>query len=77
LLGSANLGPWQRAEILLTLKKAFERGIAVVAVWLPGVTTLPDIPEFLKLFTWVDLSLGLTSEGIGRLVWAIKGEKGN
>ncbi len=71
LLGPGELGPWQRAEIWLGLRKAFERGATVSAVWLPGVTTRPVIPEFLKLFTWLDFSLGLTEEGINRLAQAI------
>ncbi len=72
LIGAGDLGPWQKAEMWLGLRKAFERGIAIVPVWLPGVTTPPTLPEFLTLFTWVDFSLGINADGLDRLVRAVK-----
>lgn len=75
LLGTSDIGSWQKAEVWLALRNAFERGQAVVPVWLPGVTKVPDLAEFLTLFTWVDFSRGVTNEGIDRLIWAITGTK--
>ena len=74
-LGPGDMGSWQRAEMWLALRKAFERGQPVIPVLLPGVSTTANTPEFLTLFTWVDLSTGVTANGIERLVWAITGNK--
>jgi hypothetical protein len=58
---------------ILALRKAFESGKPVIPVWLPGAINTAVAPDFLSLFTWVDLSTGLTEKGIDRLVWAVTG----
>ena len=55
--------------------KYHELGLSVIPVLLPGSTCQPELPIFLKQFTWVDLSDGLTNEGVERLVWGITGKK--
>jgi pimeloyl-ACP methyl ester carboxylesterase len=51
------------------------RRIPVIPVLLPGAAAKPELPIFLRRFTWVDLRYGLSEEGIDLLQWGITGEK--
>src|SRR6185312_6382656 len=75
LVGSDGIGPWQDREMRGCLSEFVDRGLPVIPVLLPGAPSKPDLPMFLKQFTWVDLRGGLTNEGIDRVQWGITGKK--
>ena len=74
LVGSG-VGPWENAEMRACLSEFIDRRIPVVPVILPGVTQAPELPVFLREFTWVDLRAGLEGAAIDRLVWGITGRR--
>jgi hypothetical protein len=57
------------------LSEFVKRKLPVIPVLLPGAPQLPELPLFLKAFTWVDLRGGFTDDGLDRLVWGITGQK--
>jgi len=73
--GPAGLGPWEEPEMRACLSEFVQRRLPVIPVLLPGAPTKPELPLFLKAFTWVDLRGGLTSEGLDRLEWGVTGKK--
>jgi tetratricopeptide (TPR) repeat protein len=75
LVGGAGLGPWQNQEMRSYLDEFVQRGLPVIPVLLPGSTSAPELPRFLRSFTWVDLRDGLTDSGIDHLIWGITGER--
>ena len=75
LLGSDGVGPWQRLEIQGALMEFVGRGLPVIPVLLPGAPEAPELPFFLKNFTWSDLRSGYDVEGLDRLEWGITGRK--
>ncbi|MFL6202551.1 MAG: tetratricopeptide repeat protein, partial [Thermoanaerobaculia bacterium] len=75
LVGRDGLGPWENQEMRGCLSEFVNRRLPVIPVLLPGAPTKPDLPFFLRAFTWVDLRDGITFEGLDRLVWGITGEK--
>ena len=75
LVGKDGLGPWEDAEVRGCLSEFVARKLPVIPVLLPGAPAEPDLPFFLKRFTWVDLRAGLTEEGLDRLHWGITGRK--
>ena len=75
LVGSDGIGPWQDREMRGCLSEFVDRGLPVIPVLLPGAPVKPDLPMFLKQFTWVDLRGGLTKEGLDRIQWGVTGKK--
>jgi len=75
ILGPAGLGPWEIPEMRACLSECVDRDLPVIPVLLPGVPDKPDLPLFLRSFTWVDLRDGLTDAGLDRLEWGITGVK--
>lgn len=75
LVGSDGIGPWQDREMRGCLTEFVDRGLPVIPVLLPGAPKKPELPLFLKAFTWVDLRGGLNDDGLDRLVWGITGKK--
>lgn len=73
LVGREGLGPAQERESCALLGEAARRGARVIPVLLPSAPDLPELPLFLRGFTWVDLRGGFAAEGIDRLVWGITG----
>ncbi len=69
------LGPWEDEEMQTALRLAVRNRRPVIPVLLPGAPELPELPMFLGNRTWVDLRIGLDSEGIAKLVWGITGER--
>ena len=67
-------GPWQKKEIRALLREQTRRGIPVIPVILPGVEGLPELPPFLRAYTWVDFRNDERSAYL-QLVWGITGEK--
>jgi hypothetical protein len=75
LVGKDGLGPWEIPEMRACLSEFVNRRLPVIPVLLPGAPTKPELPLFLRAFTWVDLRGGLTDAGLDRLQWGITGSK--
>jgi hypothetical protein len=75
MFGPAGLGPWEDSEMQACLDEFVQRKLPVIPVLLPGAHAEPELPLFLRPFTWVDLRGGLNNDGLDRLVWGITGEK--
>jgi hypothetical protein len=74
LVGKDGLGPWEIPEMRACLSEFVDRRMPVIPVLLPGAPQKPELPLFLKAFTWVDLRGGIT-QGLDRLEWGITGRK--
>ncbi|MGR9052798.1 MAG: toll/interleukin-1 receptor domain-containing protein [Gammaproteobacteria bacterium] len=75
LVGKDGLGPWEVPEMRACLDQFVKRQLPVIPVLLPDTRNKPDLPIFLRQFTWVDLRSGLTSEGLNQMQWGITGVK--
>lgn len=75
LVGKDGLGPWEIPEMRACLSEFVKRELPVIPVLLPGASAKPELPLFLRAFTWVDLRGGLTDDGLNRLEWGITGVK--
>lgn len=75
LYGPAGIGPWADREMRAFLDEFVRRKCPVIPVLLPGSQSEPPLPPLLRALTWVDLRLGLSAEGIDRLVWGITGQR--
>ncbi len=75
LVGKDGLGPWEIPEMRACLSEFVSRRLPVIPVLLPDAPTKPELPLFLRAFTWVDLRGGLTDAGLDRLQWGITGRK--
>jgi hypothetical protein len=75
LYGASGIGPWADYEIRAFLEEFARRKLPVIPVLLPGAGEEPQLPLFLRRFTWVDLRSGLSREGIDKLLWGITGER--
>ncbi|MFA5923802.1 MAG: TIR domain-containing protein [Methylococcaceae bacterium] len=75
LIGENGIGPWETPEMRACLSELVDRKLPVIPVLLPNASAKPELPLFLKAFTWVDLRDGLTDQGLGKLVWGITGIK--
>lgn len=75
LVGSSGIGPWQEPEMRAVLSESVSRELPVIPVLLPGCPDMPQLPLFLRGFTWVDLRRGFTDDGVARLIWGITGRK--
>ena len=79
-IGTFELGPWQQPEMRALLSR-FARdnraghNVPIIPVYLPGSNRLQGLPVFLQEFQSVDLTKGLTQEGIDMLCWGITGTK--
>lgn len=75
LIGADGIGPWEEPEMRACLDQCVTRRMAVIPVLLPGASSQPKLPLFLRQVTWVDLRAGLTPTGLDRLQWGITGIK--
>jgi len=73
LVGKDGLGPWEVPEMRACLNEFVTRKLPVIPVLLPNAENKPELPLFLKAFTWVDLREGIRQEGVKRLVAGIQG----
>jgi hypothetical protein len=71
-VGESGLGPWQDIEIRAFLSEFVRRRCPVIPVILPDCTAVPELPLFLKQFTWVDFRRQ-TPTPFGQLLWGITG----
>jgi hypothetical protein len=74
-VGADGLGPWEEPETRACLSEFVDRRLPVIPVLLPGAPTQPELPLFLKAFTWVDLRGGVDEAGLDRVQWGITGQK--
>jgi len=75
LVGKDGLGPWEIPEMRACLSEFVNRHLPVIPVLLPDAPVKPELPLFLRAFTWVDLRGGLTEDNLNRLEWGITGVK--
>lgn len=75
LVGKDGLGPWETREMRGCLEEFVRRGLPVIPVLLPDASEKPELPLFLRSFTWVDLRGGLTEDSLDQLEWGITGSK--
>lgn len=75
LVGKDGMGPWEVPEMEGCLIEFVNRAMPVIPVLLPDAPEMPELPLFLKRFTWVDLRGGVTDENLNRLIWGITGNK--
>ena len=75
-LGPNGPGPWQDREIRALLRWFVRDGKPLIPVVLQGVQGEPEMPDFLKDFTWVDFR-AVEPEPFERLAWGITGQRGS
>jgi hypothetical protein len=78
LIGRGGFGPFQGFELETVLMRGANRSdFLIIPVFLPGCTreSMSDLPPFLKLYGWINMSDGIDSGCMRRLVGAIRGEK--
>ncbi len=73
-VGSSGLGPWQDAEIRSFLSEFANRKCPVIPVILGDCKAVPQLPLFLRQFTWVDFRKTMPPP-VEQLLWGITGEK--
>jgi CheY-like chemotaxis protein len=75
LIGKSGIGPWADREMRSFLREFVRRKIPLIPIMLPGAPATPELPLFLREFTWVDLRRGLNQKGIDRIIWGVTGKK--
>jgi hypothetical protein len=75
LVGKDGIGPWEAPEMRACLDECVRRRMSVIPVLLPGASATPQLPLFLRQFTWVDFRDGLDEAKVNRLEWGITGIK--
>ncbi|MCX6908625.1 MAG: toll/interleukin-1 receptor domain-containing protein [Verrucomicrobia bacterium] len=73
-VGESGLGPWQDVELRAFLTEFVKRRCPVIPVILAQCTTVPQLPLFLKQFTWVDFRKPKPNP-FGQLLWGITGKR--
>jgi hypothetical protein len=73
-VGKSGVGPWQEQELYAFLREFIKRGCPVIPVLLPGISSEPRLPLFLKGMTWVDFRKP-EPDPMERLIWGITGKK--
>jgi formylglycine-generating enzyme required for sulfatase activity len=73
-VGEDGFGPWQQQELYAFLSEFVDRDCPVIPVLLPNAPTKPELPVFLRQFTWVDFRIS-DPDPMYRLRWGITGKK--
>jgi formylglycine-generating enzyme required for sulfatase activity len=73
-VGENGLGPWQEPEIYAFLSEFVKRECSVIPVLLPTAPSKPQLPLFLRQFTWVDFRKSDPAP-MYQLRWGITGKK--
>ncbi|HKI44417.1 MAG TPA: toll/interleukin-1 receptor domain-containing protein [Balneolales bacterium] len=73
-VGAAGVGPWQDVEMRVFLSEFVNRRCPVIPVILSDCTTVPQLPLFMRQFTWVDFRKRMPTP-LDQLVWGITGER--
>lgn len=74
IVGESGLGPWQNSEMRAFLSEFVNRRCPVIPVILKSCNTVPQLPIFLRQFTWVDFRKP-EPDPIARLIWGITGTR--
>lgn len=74
IVGSSGRGPWQDFETRAFLAEFAERGCPLIPVLLATCTAVPELPIFMKQFTWVDFR-SANPDPFQRLLWGIRGRR--
>ncbi|MCA8953035.1 MAG: toll/interleukin-1 receptor domain-containing protein [Planctomycetes bacterium] len=75
LVGPSGIGPWEEPEMWVCLDEFVQRRMPVIPVLLPGIADAPQLPRFLRQFTWVDLSAGFADAKLDALARAATGPR--
>ena len=73
-VGQDGFGPWQQQELYAFLSEFVNRDCPVIPILLPNAPTKPELPVFLRQFTWVDFRIS-DPDPMYRLRWGITGKK--
>jgi len=73
-VGSAGIGPWQDVEMRAFISEFVNRRCPVIPVILEGCSTVPQLPLFMRQFTWVDFRKHAPPP-LELLIWGITGQK--
>jgi hypothetical protein len=73
-IGPAGISPWHQQEMRGFIAEFVERQVPVIPVLLPGAPARPELPLFLKQFTWVDFRQP-DPDPMRQLVWGITGRR--
>jgi len=73
-VGESGLGPWQNSEMRAFISEFVDRRCPVIPVILKSCKNVPQLPIFLRQFTWVDFRKP-EPDPIDRLIWGITGKK--
>lgn len=72
-VGDSGIGPWQDVEMRALLSEFAQRGAPVIPVILPGTSSVPELPMFLRGMTWLDLRSNKTA-GVVKMIDAIRSD---
>jgi hypothetical protein len=73
-IGPAGISPWHQHEMRGFISEFVDRHVPVIPVLLPGAPAKPELPLFLKQFTWVDFRR-TDPDPYRQLVWGITGRR--
>jgi hypothetical protein len=73
-VGAAGVGPWQQNELDAFLREFVDRQSPVIPVLLADSPEKPELPRFLRAFTWVDFR-ALETDPLTSLIWGITGNR--
>ena len=73
-VGEDGFGPWQKQELYAFLSEFVNRDCPVIPILLPNAPTKPELPVFLRQFTWVDFRIS-DPDPMYQLRWGITGKK--
>lgn len=73
-VGGSGTGPWQNVEIRAFLSEFVRRGCPVIPLILPNCKDIPELPLFLRQFTWVDLRK-THPDPFKMLLWGVTGKR--
>lgn len=74
IVGPNGRGPWQDMELRAFLSEFANRGCRIIPVILPDAANVPELPLFLRQFTWVDFRR-TDHSAFDRLIWGITGHR--
>ncbi len=74
LVGQSGIGPWQNIELRAFLSEFAGRRCPIIPVILPDPSNIPQLPLFLRQFTWVDFRK-TSPDPFAQLLWGIRGRR--
>jgi hypothetical protein len=72
IVGDSGFGPWQDMERRAFISEFANRGCKIIPVLIGKAERPPELPLFLKQFTWADLRAG-DGRQLARLISALRG----